>query len=238
MTRLLAFTVLALAATSLALAQTRPPIAEQISKTYGLDSWNQIEAIRYTWNAQLPGVNLAHTWEWHPKTGQVTFDGKGSDGKPVNVSYVQSQIDSAPANVKDQVNPSFVNDQYWLLLPLHLTWDTSANVTDDGMKKLPIGKGSATLVVMKYPPEAGGFTPGDTWDLYLGANGRIEAMTYHRGGPKKPSLVTVSWAGYKKAGPLLISTEHPGTADGKPFRVFFTDVAVKLTGSDAWVKAE
>lgn len=236
--RLLVFTGLALAASSLALAQTRPPIAEQISKAYGLDSWNQIDAIRYTWNAQLPGVNISHTWEWHPKTGEVTFEGKGSDGKPVNVSYVQSQIDNAPANVKDQVNPSFVNDQYWLLLPLHVSWDTSANVTDDGKKKLPIGNGSATLMVMKYPPEAGGFTPGDTWDLYLGANERIEAMTYHRGGPKKPSVVTVNWAGYKKAGPLLISTEHSGTADGKPFRVFFTDVAVKLAGSDNWVNAQ
>jgi hypothetical protein len=37
---------LGLAATSW--AQTRPPIVEQIAKTYGLDSFGQIEAIRYT----------------------------------------------------------------------------------------------------------------------------------------------------------------------------------------------
>lgn len=46
------FGVLVLAATSW--AQTRPPIAEQIAKTYGLDSFGKIEAIRYTFNAQLP----------------------------------------------------------------------------------------------------------------------------------------------------------------------------------------
>jgi hypothetical protein len=29
-------------------AQTRPPILEKVAKTYGLDSWDKIEAIRYT----------------------------------------------------------------------------------------------------------------------------------------------------------------------------------------------
>ena len=38
--------VLVLAATSW--AQTRPPILEKVAKTYGVDSWDKIEAIRYT----------------------------------------------------------------------------------------------------------------------------------------------------------------------------------------------
>ena len=29
-----------------------------------------------------------------------------------------------------------------------------------------------------------------------------------------------------------------GNADGKPIRVLFTDVAVRVTGSDKWMKAE
>ena len=33
-------------------AQQRPPILEKLTKTYGLDSFGQIEAIRYTFNAQ------------------------------------------------------------------------------------------------------------------------------------------------------------------------------------------
>ena len=45
---ILAFGVLVLAATSW--AQTLPPTAEQMAKTYGLDSFGQIEAIRYTFN--------------------------------------------------------------------------------------------------------------------------------------------------------------------------------------------
>ncbi|HET9306355.1 MAG TPA: hypothetical protein VFO46_10035, partial [Candidatus Sulfotelmatobacter sp.] len=148
--------------------QSRAPIADQIAKAYGLDSFSQIEAIKYTWNAEIFGTNISHIWTWEPKTGKVTFEGKDKDGKPLNVTYVQSQINDAPANVKDQINPAFVNDQYWVLFPLHVSWDTSANVLDQGMQKLPIGNGRAKKVVVKYPPEAGGFTPGDTWDLYVG----------------------------------------------------------------------
>jgi hypothetical protein len=140
--------------------------------------------------------------------------------------------------VKNQIAPSFVNDNYWLLFPFHAYWDTSATVTDDGMQKLPQGTGTARRVVVKYPVEAGGYTPGDTWELYVGPNNRVEQMVYRRGGPKPPQLVTASWTGYKKAGPLLISTEHRGMADGKPLHIFITDVAVKRTGSDTWMKAQ
>jgi hypothetical protein len=56
MIRLLAFGVLVLAATSW--AQKRPPIVEQIAKTYGLDSFGQIEGIRYAFNAEFPGKSL------------------------------------------------------------------------------------------------------------------------------------------------------------------------------------
>ena len=234
--RLLALGALMLAATSW--AQTRAPILEQIAKTYGLDSWGQIEAIRYTWNAEFPGAKISHAWTWEPKTDKVSFATKDKDGKPVTITYLRSQLSSQPDNVKNEVDPAFLNDNYWLLFPLHAYWDTSATVTDQGMKKLPVGAGSAELVSVKYPAELGGYTPGDTWDLYVGKDNRVVYLAYHRGGDKKPSLVITSWTGYKKAGPLLISTEHRGPADGKPIRIFLTDVAVKVTGSDTWMDAK
>jgi hypothetical protein len=230
--------VLLLAGTSR--AQTRPPEVEQLAKTYGLDSYGQIEAVRYTFNIQLPAIKLAlsRSWEWEIKTGQVTYETKDKDGKTVKVTYNRSQLNNAPANVKDEIEPAFVNDNYWFIFPFHADWDTSANVTVKDKQKLPIGQGTAKLVSVKYPAEVGGYTPGDTWDLYVGKDGRIVQFVYHRGGPKKPSNVTTTWAGYKKAGPLLVSTDHRGTADAKPARIFFTNVAVKLAGSDKWMDAQ
>src|SRR3984893_2697161 len=221
-------------------AQTRPPIVEQLAKTYGLDSYGQVEAIRYTFNIQLPALklDLSRSWEWEPKTGKVSYEGKDKDGKPVKVTYLGSQLNTAPANVKDEIEPAFVNDNYWTIFPLHVYWDTSANVVEKDNQKLPIGTGTAKLVSVKYPAEVGGYTPGDTWDLYVGKDNRVEQFIYHRGGPKPPSLVTATWAGYKKAGPLLFSTEHRGTADGKLLHIFISNVAVKLTGSDKWMAAQ
>ena len=233
--RLLAFGILVLATTSW--AQKRPPIAEQIAKTYGLDAFGQIEGVRYTFNAEFPGVKLSHTWEWEPKTGQVSYEGKDKEGKAVKVTYLRSQLSSQPDNVKNEIDPAFINDQYWLLFPLHVAWDGGADVADTGMHKLPLGKGSAERILVKYPSD-GGYTPGDTWELYVGSDNRVQEFIYHRGGPRKPSVVVATWAGYKKAGPLNISTDHRGTADGKPLRIFFSDVSVKLTGAATWMTAQ
>ncbi len=217
-------------------ARTTKISAEELAKAYGLNSFGQVEAIRYTWNAQFPGVNISRSWVWEPKTGKVSYEGKDKDGKPVKVTYVRSQLNSQPDNVKNEVEPSFVNDNYWLLFPLHAYWDKSPTVTDQGPKPLPLGNGTANLVQVKYPAE-GGYTPGDTWDLYVNNDNRVDQFVYHRGGPKKPSTVTATWEGYKKVGPLLISTEHHGTADGAQLRLWFTDVGVKVTGSDLWITA-
>jgi len=236
--RRLAFSMLLILPATLG-AQQRPPIIDQIAKTYGIDSWDQVEAVRYIWNVDIPGLfKASHKWEWEPKTGKITFESTDKDGKPVKVTYDSSQLSSQSDQVKNEVEPSFVNDNYWAIFPFHAYWDTSATVTDQGMKKLPIGAGSAELVSVKYPAEAGGYTPGDTWDLYVGKDKRVEAMVYHRGGPKKPSLVTATWTGYKKAGPILFSTEHRGTADGKPLHISLSDVSVKVTGSGKWMDAK
>jgi len=232
--RLLTFAVLVLPATSW--AQARAPILEKIAKTYGLDSFGQVEAIRYTWNADIPGLfKASHKWEWEPKTGKVSFEGIDKDGKPVKVTYMRSEIND---DAKKQTDAGFTNDNYWLLFPLHAYWDTSATVTDEGMKKLPSGAGSGTLVSVKYGAELGGYTPGDTWNLYVAKDNRVEYLVFQHGGDKKPSVVKATWTGYKKAGPLLFSTEHRGNADAKPLHIWLTDVAVKLTGSDTWVKAQ
>jgi hypothetical protein len=236
--RLLAFGMLLLMLPAASWAQQRPPLAEQMAKTYGLDGFGQIEGIRYTFTAELPGVTLSRSWEWRPKTDTVSYQGKDKSGKPVTATYQRSQLGSQSDAVKNQIDPAFINDQYWLLLPFHVVWDGSATVTDAGIHKLPIGTGSAEQLVMKYPAQGGGYAPGDTWELYVGADKRVEQMVYHRGGTGKPGLVIATWNGHKKAGPLLVSTDHRGTADGKPLRISLSDVSVKVKGSHDWIKAQ
>lgn len=219
-------------------AQDRPPVFEKLAKTYGLDSWDKIEALRYTWHLELGTINVSRSWEWEPKINQVTYEGKDKDGKPVKVTYKRSELGSQPDNVKNDVDPGFINDNYTLLFPLRAHWDSSPAVIDIGTYNLPAGSGTAEVIAVKYPAEVGGYTPGDTWEFYVGKDGRAEYWVYQRGGAKKPSFVFATWGGQKKVGPLQLSTDRRGYADGKPIRIWFTDVAVKVTGSDAWIDAK
>ena len=235
--RLLVLGILVLAAAVWAPAQ-RSPVAEPIAKAYGLDSFGQIDAIRYTFNIDVPALKLkgSRTWTWEPKADRVTFEGKDKAGNPVKVTYVRSQLASQPDNVKKEIDPGFTNDSYWMFFPFHAYWDT-ANVEDKGMQKLPVGTGTARQVVVKYPSDVG-YTPGDTWELFVGPDNRVKQLRFRHGGTTKPSLVLATWGGYKKAGPLVVSTDHRGTADGAPLTITFTDVAVKMAGSDTWVPAQ
>ena len=219
-------------------AQQRPPIADQIAQTYGFGSFSQVEAIRYTFTLDGgPKLKLHRSWIWEPKKDQITFEGKDKAGKDVKVTYVRSKLADQDDFVKKEVDPGFFNDQYWLLLPFHLVWDTGPTIEDAGMQKLPLGKGKARKVVMKYPSDVG-YLPGDTWALFVGPDNRIKEIDFHHGGTAKPSKVVANWTDYKMAGPLLFSLDHHGKADGKPFRLWFTKVAVKMAGSDTWVETK
>src|SRR5205807_6536658 len=63
-------------------AQQRPPILEELTKTYGLESFGQIEAIRYTFNAEAPGLNVSRLWTWEPKTTRSPMRGRTSRAIP------------------------------------------------------------------------------------------------------------------------------------------------------------
>jgi hypothetical protein len=230
---LLAFGMLAIVPVTSRAEESSPTIA--IAKAYGLDSFGQIEAIRYTWNVDSPSGKVARTWEWIPKTDTVFYEGKDKEGKEVKASYKRSELSSQTDAIK-ALDPMFVNDQYWLLLPFHIVWDGVPGL-DEGTQKLPLGNGSAQKIAVKYPNA--GYQPGDTWDLYVGPDKRIREIVYHRGAPTPPpKLVEATYEGYKKAGPLLIAMDHHGKVDGKDLRVFLTDVSVKLTGSDKWINAQ
>jgi len=221
---------------SASLAQEKPDIRHQIADAYGFASWSKVEQIRYTFNVDAGPKKASRSWTWDTKADKVTYDGPDSAGKPTRVSYARAGM--TPDVVKD-VDPNFINDQYWLLFPFHLVWDKDITVEDKGMTVDPTGKtkGKVRKVVVTYPKTGGGYTPGDMYDLFVRADNKVVAWNFHRGGAEKPTL-TVTWADYKMAGPILISMDHRGTLQDKPFRLFFSDVAVKLAGASDFVPAK
>ena len=220
---------------AICVAEDRAPIAEQIGDAYGVNSFKEVEAIRYTFN--IPEFKLCRSWVWQPRTDTVTYEGPDKAGKPLTLTYRRDQLGSQSDVITHDIDPAFINDHYVLLFPLHVAWDDWATVSDEGVHEMPISKKAARRVLVKYPPQ-GGYSPGDTWEIYVGEDKRLEEFIYHRAGAGFPKVYTGTWEGYKRAGPLVLSTDHEGTTeDGKTLRVFYSDVAVKVTGSDEWISA-
>src|SRR5260370_16867695 len=88
-------------------AQQRPAIADQIAKTYGLDSFGQIDAIRYTFNIDAGALKLSRSWVWEPKTDQISYEGKDKAGNPVKVTYSRSQLPTQRTLVNEPLDPTF-----------------------------------------------------------------------------------------------------------------------------------
>src|SRR5262245_52107462 len=144
-------------------SQERPPIFQQMFKSYGLESFGQLDGIRYTYNLELPGLNLSRTWEWEPKTDLISYEGKDKSGAPVKLTYSRSQLSSQADVVKNEIDPAFTNDNYMLLFLLHVSWDGGAKVTDERIHNLPLRNGRARRVAVKYLAR-GGYAPGDSWE--------------------------------------------------------------------------
>jgi hypothetical protein len=207
-------------------------VRNRLADTYGLQNFGQVQSLRYTFNVQLPDKQVSRSWVWEPAADRVTFQGTAAQGGPV--TYLRKEIGQADEKVK-KVDAWFINDNYWLLFPFHMAWDTNALVeVNDTKQPLPIGTGQARRVVVSYPP-SGGYTPGDVYELFVGDDYRVMQWIYRQGGSPTPTRVT-TWQDYRNVGPILIALDHEG-ADGK-FRVWFTDVAVQLKGRADWVAAK
>jgi hypothetical protein len=89
-------------------------------------------------------------------------------------------------------------------------------------------------VVVTYPA-TGGYTPGDVYDLYLDDDYRLIQWVYRHGGSEKPTRIS-TWNDHRKVGPLTLSLNHQG--EDQNFRVWFTNVGVKMAGADNWLFAQ
>ena len=204
---------------------------QHIAQSYGLQYFDEIEKIQYTFNEKLGEKQINRFWIWEPHLNRVTF--KGMDYHEA-ISYTRSEMVSTESNKLKKIDAWFIHDNYWLLFPYRIAWDTHAKVEDLGRQRLPMGDGRARCVVITYP-EAGGYTPGDVYELYLDDQYRLTQWVYRRGGSEKPTRIS-TWDGHRNVGPLTISLNHQG--EDQNFRVWFTNVGVKMVSADSWLFAQ
>ena len=208
----------------------RPEISDretryQVAMAYGFKAFDRVEQIRFTLNVRKDERRFRRSWVWHPKADSVIYNDAIKYSRKDSVLHYDTDV--------AQVDRWFLNDMTWLLFPLHLMWERSLAIAEDGVPQpLPTGKGRAHHMTVTYPP--GPFTGGDVYNLYIGDDDRILAWTYHAGGSDEPTDVT-TWEDHRHVGPITVSLER-NSPEGN-YRVWFTDVAVKLTGVDTWFEA-
>ena len=215
-----ATTLVALTLLVIPIVANADDVRTRVATVYGLEEWDQVEELRYTFNVKVGEREVRRSWIWRPKDKRVTFRDELSEDEPF--SYNLDDVGDNPPEELKNIDHRFINDQYWLLFALHIAWDQDATVTRIADQPLPIGEGSATKLTVQYP-ETGGYTPGDAYDIYIGTDDRVVQWVFREGGQADPSLAT-TWENHQHFGPLLIPTEFK-SADGS-FRLWFSGVAV------------
>jgi hypothetical protein len=226
------FAVLFLAGFAAACAGTGPAnpehtLRKRIGNAYGAPDFYQVDALRYTFNAQIGARTVQRTWVWEPKTDRVVL--RSSDE---GADYERKR--AAASDELRSVDARFINDNYWFLFPLHVFWDTEASLMDTGLAELPIGPGRGRRVLVSYP-SGKRYNAGDIYEIFLDTDFRIVEWIYRKKGAVEPTRVT-TWESDKALGPLTVSLMH--RSKHGEFRLWFTDVGVKLIGDNHWTEPE
>ncbi|MBZ9779246.1 hypothetical protein LB452_09945 [Psychroflexus sp. CAK8W] len=188
-------------------------LLEEIAYANGYDNWSEVDSISYTFNAQNGDNISSRTWKWKPKTGQVTM--KTQD---TTLTYNTNKFEEEIAFA----DRGFVNDKYWLLFPFHLVWDDNFDYEVAEQVKAPISDELMQEISVMYKNKAG-YTPGDTYHVYVDDTNMIREWSYTPSGSDEPRLAT-TWEDYDDFKGIKIARMHD-TKEGQ-FKIFFTDISV------------
>ena len=190
-------------------------VLDKIALANGIDNWNQVEELKFTFNVDRDTTHFERHWIWNRKTNEVTGTALGETS-----TYNRLAVDSAAA----KIDAAFINDKYWLLAPLNILWDEANLNTTHSMGEIaPLSKDTLQLLTVVYNSE-GGYTPGDAYDFYFGDDYLVREWVFRKGNTAEATLTT-SWENYKETGGIKIAQMH--TNDDGSLKLYFTNVEIK-----------
>ncbi|WP_224489660.1 hypothetical protein [Robertkochia flava] len=186
---------------------------EKVAMANGLDNWNTIDELRFTFNVDRDTMHFERSWIWNPKTGQVSMTVNGE-----TITYNRDAVDERSL----QADKAFINDSYWLLAPFKLVWDEGYSMDSIIKAEAPISKDSLYKLTILYEDTVG-YTPGDAYDFYIGEDYMVKEWVYREDNSESNCMMT-TWEEYEEEGGLKLSTLHRD--DTGHFSLYFTDIAV------------
>jgi hypothetical protein len=199
-------------------------IRHRIADAYGVHAFEDVEKLSFTFNVKAGERTVRREWRWWPDEGRVRYaGGSWRDGEPFE--YLKSDMETDTTETMREVDQRFINDTYWLMFPFHVEWDAAAKVTEEGTSTRPIGEGEARKVVVDYAG-AGGYTPGDVYEIYLGPDYRILEWVFRAGGAGDGHPMT--WEGEARFGDVSFATDHYNP--DRSVRLWMSDISVEFRG--------
>jgi hypothetical protein len=189
--------------------------AQLITSKNGLDTWDDVSEINFTFNVDRGERHFERSFIWRPKSGDVVYM-TSSDTISFNRNF---KMDS----LQILADRAFINDKYWFLAPYHLVWDQGKTISEKESQLAPISKDTLDMITITYGEE-GGYTPGDAYDLYFGKDLFIKEWAFREGNDSVPTMTT-TWEDYKDFNGLNIATMHRDSTGN--FKLYFTNISVK-----------
>ncbi|SDR95149.1 hypothetical protein SAMN04515667_1065 [Formosa sp. Hel1_31_208] len=188
-------------------------IAEKIAQAHGFDNWKNVNDIQFTFNVDRGDSHFERSWEWYPKTDDVTLTLDNDI-----IKYNRTVVDSAFV----QTDKSFINDKFWFLAPFQLVWDDGTTISEAIKEVAPMSKIELNKITITYGNE-GGYTPGDAYDFYFNDDYIIQEWVYRKGNSESPSMTT-TFENYEDFNGLKIAKEHKMTEGN--FNLYFSNISV------------
>jgi uncharacterized lipoprotein YehR (DUF1307 family) len=190
--------------------------AELIAKAHGIDHWNKVSEISFTFSVDRDTIEGAgRSWTWMPKKDSVVLQMADQ-----TIKYARNNVTMADMDA----DRAFINDKFWLLIPFQLIWDKGTTISEPTTAEAPISGTAMKRITTTYPSE-GGYTPGDAYDIYFDDDYMIREWTFRKGNSPEPTLST-TFEDYKDIQGLKIATSHK--RDGEAFNLKFRDLQVLL----------
>ncbi len=188
--------------------------ANAIASANGLQNWNRIKEIKFTFNVDRDTLHFERSWTWKPKENIVSMVSQKD-----TITYNRNKIDST----SQRADQGFINDKYWLLAPFNLVWDADSFTSKhEAIAPAPISGKNMQKFTIVYNTE-GGYTPGDAYDFYFEGDFIIKEWVFREKNAKEPSLIT-SWEDYQTYNGIKIAKTHRKKEEN--WNLHFTNIEV------------
>lgn len=182
-----------------------------LEKMGGREAWSRLRYLewdflgkrhhvwdRWTGDERIESEHRIVLMNIHTKKGRVWEDGK----EITDPDALRKALDLGYA--------WWVNDSYWLIMPVKLL-DPGARLHSLGEGKLEDGR-PADVIEVTFDPGTG-LTPENKYRVWIGRDsGLVEQWSYYPTADGEPSF-TLPWKGWKRFDEVLICTDHGRGAD-------------------------